>query len=94
MGYIPPAQVLSPRKRNKNLRKEHDGGEGSWSLATLEWDGKPAVGIRWNGRSPEGAPPSKGNPQSSGHPTWFILPDEIATEILALVQKLKKQGVV
>lgn len=92
MSYTDPAVVLSPKRRMKNLNVKHDGGEGEWALAEMEWDGKPAVGIRWNGSTEDPKTSDKGNPQSSGHPTWFILPDEIAWETLALVLKLKKEG--
>src|SRR5262249_49469391 len=47
---------------------------GRWSLAALDWDGTPSLGIRRNGDS--GNP--IGNPQSRGIPTRFILPPEVA----------------
>lgn len=88
MPYIPPNQVVSPKRMLANLQVIYNGGEGGWSLAKMSWDGESAIGIRWNGDSPDTAPPSKGNPQSSGHPTWFILPKEIAWMVAAFVQEL------
>lgn len=83
MSYTDPRTVLSPKGSVKNLRVLHDGGESSWSLAEMEWDGTPVLGMRWNGGSNNGAP-SIGNPQSRGVPTWFILPEEWGDAIKAL----------
>jgi hypothetical protein len=59
-----------------------DGGESSYSVAKLRWDGDPAVAVRWNGG--DSAPfQGLGNPQSRGIPTWFILPDSIADLVKA-----------
>ena len=44
--------------------------ENRWAIVALDWDKKPRLGIRWfwdNG----------GSPFSSGHPTWFIIPEAL-----------------
>jgi len=90
MSYINPRQVVSPKKSVSNLIPVYDGGlyengkeEKGWSVALMNWDQRPAVGIRWNG---EGDSP--GNPQSRGLPTWFIMPDALAVPVLkALVDQ-------
>jgi hypothetical protein len=77
MPYIDPRMVLSPKGRVDNLRVIHDGKEGSFAVAKMNWDGNPAVGVRWNGGD-TGKFEGLGNPQSRGIATWFILPDPIA----------------
>jgi hypothetical protein len=53
----------------------------------MVWDTNPkAVGLRWNG-SPEES--GKGNPQSHGHATWFIVPDELAPTVLEAARRLE-----
>lgn len=94
MSYTPPGLVLSPKGRVEDLNVVYDGGEESWSLAKMKWDGDKAVGIRWNGGSDDKRFPGIGNPQSRGVPTWFILPDEVAQVTLALVRTLKKQDAI
>jgi len=88
---IDPRTVLSPKSSVRNLSVVFDGGPwddanprwSGWSLATLEWDGSPAVGARWNGTIGEGV----GNPQSRGLPTWFILPEPLAGIAVEAVSK-------
>ena len=58
MAYIDPKIVQSPKGRVKNLNVIFDGGEGSYSVAHMDWDGNAAVGVRWNGGATEGL----GNP--------------------------------
>lgn len=79
MAYIDPRMVLSPKGRVENLAVIFDGGEGSYSVARMDWDGEPRLGVRWNGGDGEGL----GNPQSRGIATWFILPDTIADLVTA-----------
>lgn len=76
MNYKDPREVNSPKVSISDLRVVWDGGEetednawSGWALATMKWDGRRAVGVRWNGLLP-----SVGAPQSRGIPTWFILP--------------------
>lgn len=46
-----------------------------WALVALDWNEKPALGIRWFwGRG--------GHPFSSAHPTWFILPEALQASVL------------
>lgn len=74
MSYIPPADVISPRKSITNVRVLIDEGEENFSLAELQWDGEERMGLRWNGSTDSPI----GNPQSRGIPTWFVLPEAIA----------------
>lgn len=94
MSYTPPDMVISPKGRVEELKVIYDGGEESWSLAKMKWDGENAVGIRWNGGSEDKKFPGIGNPQSRGVPTWFILPEEVARVTLALVRTLLKQDAI
>lgn len=86
MSYTRPEQVRSPQDRLQELQVIHDGGEGSWSLARMKWDGENAVGIRWNGN--DSSP--NGNPLSTGKPIWFILPEEIAGIVVSIILIIKK----
>lgn len=74
MSYIPPAEVISPRKAITSVRVLINEGENNYALATLQWDGEERIGLRWNGS----ADSPIGNPQSRGIPTWFVLPVPIA----------------
>ena len=84
MSYIKPCDVLSPKGVISDLRILRDGGENGWSLAEMNWDGSPALAMRWNGGSNNGSP-SIGNPQSRGIPTWFVLPDDVGNAIKLLI---------
>ncbi len=89
MPYVDPQTVLSPQGKVRDLKVVYDShpANDSWSVATMNWDTNPnAVGLRWNG-SPEES--SKGNPQSHGHATWFIVPDKIAPAVLKAAKDLE-----
>jgi hypothetical protein len=94
---IDPKTVVSPKGSVRNLEILWDGGEwndadplwSGWSAAKLDWDGHPAIGIRWNGTSDD---KGVGNPQSRGLPTWFILPDPIADVALARIAEHLRNG--
>ncbi len=47
-----------------------------WALVAMEWDDKRCLGIRWFWGN-------KGNPTSSTHPTWLVVPGELSKAILA-----------
>lgn len=78
MNYVDPASVISPKNKVSNVEVIHDGGEGNWSVAKLKWEGKPDLGIRWNGHYDQPI----GLPQSRGYPTWFIVPEELQKYVL------------
>ena len=42
--------------------------EERWAIVSLDWENEPRLGIRWFWGT-------SGNPISTGHPTWFILPE-------------------
>jgi hypothetical protein len=95
--YVAPHTVLSPKASVSDLHVIFDGGIydddspawgwTGWSLATMLWDGDPAVGVRWNGEGDW-----VGTPSSRGLPTWFILPDPLAKIALDRVDKHLKGG--
>jgi hypothetical protein len=89
MAYVDPESVVSPKGAVKDLSVVYDKGpiHGSWSIATLKWNDKPSVGLRWNGEEGEGG---KGNPQSRGNPTWFIVPEELSEEVLRAARRLRR----
>jgi hypothetical protein len=66
----------------------YNSGPGGWSVASLDWNGEDAIGIRWNGQ--EG--PGIGNPQSRGNATWFILPGELREAVLSRIDDLAMSG--
>lgn len=84
MNYIKPADVLSPKGSLEIIRIIKDGGEDSFSLAEIRWEGELGIGIRWNVSSGEWYDDDKikglkeciGTPSSRGYSTWFVLPKE------------------
>ena len=46
-----------------------------WSLATMTYDGHPALGMRWNGDLND--PRDLGYPSARGNGAWFIVPPEV-----------------
>lgn len=88
LPYVPPIEVTSPKVSISNLKPIIDRGEWKYSVALLDWDRQPSVGIRWNGGTENGKI-HPGNPQSRGLPTWFILPEGLDIPILI---ELKKTG--
>jgi hypothetical protein len=87
--YHDPKTVLSPKDRVKSVEVIFDAGPvpGSWSVAQLEWDDSPVVGIRWNGDNRS----SKGLPQARGNPAWFIVPKELEGAVLTAAQEASQQ---
>ena len=50
--------------------------EERWAIVAIDWDGNPRLGIRWfwgNG----------GNPFSSGHGTWLVIPPSLSKNVLS-----------
>lgn len=89
MSYIDPKTVLSPKDSVSNVEVIFNTGPMpfSWSVVKLLWKGKQAIGIRYNGEENKG----KGNPQSRGNPTWFIVPPELENQVLEAAENLAKQ---
>ena len=47
-----------------------------WAIVAFDWENEPRLGIRWfwgNG----------GNPFSSGHGTWLVIPPSLSKSILS-----------
>lgn len=80
MTYIKPDDVISPQNSWILNCVIYDEGEGGVSISYGEWDKKSVMAMRWNGI----CEPHKGlgNPQSSGHATWFILPHETGVSVI------------
>jgi hypothetical protein len=89
MNYTDPRTVLTPKGRITDLDVIYDGGENSWSLASMCWDGTEVLGMRWNGGLSNGQP-TVGNPQSRGKPTWFVVPSEVGDAIKEMLRFQKK----
>ena len=87
--YHDPKTVLSPKDRVKSVEVVFDAGpvDASWSVARLNWDDSPVVGIRWNGDQTS----TKCLPQARGNPAWFILPEDIADAVLEKAMELKRK---
>ena len=88
MPYVDPQTVLAPRNRVGSVDVLYNSGpgQGSWSIARIEYDGIPdRIGIRWNGSDETDG---LGNPQSHGKPTWFVLPDEVSGLVRDLAEEL------
>ncbi len=86
MPYIKPKNVTSPKHHWQLDKVLYDGGEGKWSVAEGQWDEKKRLAIRWNGSEDK----EKGNPQSTGYPTWFIVPSELEAAIRKRLKKFSK----
>ena len=88
MAYVEPATVLAPKASIRSVEILYNAGPGGWSVASIDWEGSEAIGIRWNGKDGPGI----GNPQSRGNATWFILPDELKETILSRTDDLAMSG--
>lgn len=54
----------------------HRNLDERWAVVAINWDGEPRLGMRWfwgNG----------GNPFSSGHPTWLVIPPSLSKGMLS-----------
>ena len=69
---IDPNTVLSPKNKLSNLKVVINNKV--FSIATFIYGETRKIGIRWN----EIAPGNLGYPTSHGHPTWFVIPKEVA----------------
>ena len=83
--YHDPHTVLSPKKFIKGIDVLYDGGATGFSLAVIDWEGTPHMGMRWNVAIKEQGDIEKkagvvicdGSPSANGKPSWFILPREL-----------------
>ena len=82
MAYVRPKEVIAPQDRWKLTEVLHNGGEDSWSAAEGRWDEEHCLGVRWNGNREN----PLGNPQSSGHSTWFIVPKELEEAVRSALE--------
>ena len=89
MSYVKPEDVKSPVRFWRLHRVLHEGVEDDWAAAEGQWkDGdevwRDRLAIRWNGTSDW----PLGNPQSSGHATWFIVPNELEKAVRKVIASL------
>ena len=82
-----PQDVISPRRSVSELDVIVE--EKDFSMASLKWNGKSRIAIRWNG---EGE--SMGFPVSRGHPTWFVIPKQVALEYAQKSNNHKLEAVI
>lgn len=78
--YILPQDIISPQDHWNMECIVYDGSQGNIAVAFGQWDGDNVIAMRWNGYSR--AHEELGNPQSSGHPTWFILPNDFGVAVI------------
>lgn len=50
--------------------------EERWAIVAFDWDGEPRLGIRWFWGG-------GGNPFSSGHGTWLVVPPSLSRSMLS-----------
>lgn len=81
-----PEDVVFPRARVSNVQPIYTTGDDGWSIASLIYDGAPALGMRWNGNSKEPGYPNG----RTGHPVWFIIPEPLHLPILTAVNFFTK----
>jgi len=89
MAYIDPAKVNSPQGSIRRVQVLHNQGDRGWSVAEVDYDNEVRIGIRWNGWEGE---PGIGNPQSRGHPTWFLVPEELEDVVRQRAEELARDG--
>lgn len=82
-----PEEVDSPKARWKLCKVLYSSGEGGYAVAKGKWDNEAVLGIRWNGKADE-----IGNPQSSGKPTWFIVPHDIESAVRESIDRVREKG--
>lgn len=75
-----PNQVTSPAKNIKDVKVLYTDETDNFSIASVFWNDKKRIAIRWNG---EGN--ALGYPHSHGNPTWFIIPKKIALAFAASI---------
>jgi hypothetical protein len=103
MKYKKPNKIYSPKDIIKNVKVIFDGGEKSFSLAKLNWNGREVTGIRWNIGLREWNDQNKikeikdcvGVPSSRGYSTWFVLPEELLeknSEIWKKIDEVNKKN--
>ena len=78
MGYRRPEDVVAPKALWSLKAVLCNTGQDGWSVAEGQWHGKLELAMRWNGDDESG---SRGSPQSTGHPTWMIIPKQLAPSI-------------
>ena len=79
-----PEDVRSPQDRIRNLRVIYSNHDEGWSIAEMEWRHHDSGQWRWRiGMRWDGAPAELGNPQSSGHPTWFLVPEGAIAQMIS-----------
>ena len=81
MNWRAPQTVTAPKRLWHLFAVVEEGEAGGPAYAIGTWAGKRRIGFRWNG-TPE---TPKGNPISSGHPTWTMLDQRLHAAVIALL---------
>lgn len=68
-----PRDVVSPKYKMTLIEVLYENED--YAIASLLWENKLRIGIRWNGKGEK-----TGYPNSRGQATWFILPKAVALE--------------
>ena len=68
----------------------YDRGVSDVAVALGDWDGRPVIAMRWNGSDQPGN--ALGNPQSSGHSTWFVVPDFLSGALVSILRACRDGG--
>lgn len=87
MSYVDPETVISPKDSWELTKVITNTRQGGWSAAEGKWCGERRLGLRWNGADSEDG---VGNPQSRGHPTWFLVPSELEYAIRREIEHLEQ----
>jgi hypothetical protein len=88
MSYIDPITVDSPKGKVAGVKVLLNTGDQGWAAAEVIYEGERRLGLRWNGWEGERG---IGNPQSRGHPTWFLLPGELEDVVRKEVDRLRAE---
>lgn len=81
-------KLRSPKSRISGpIAVVYKAMEERWVIVAFLWDGKPVLAMRWFwGKS--------GNPFSSSHPTWFVLPRELSLQTIRVLKNDANEKVV
>lgn len=99
LKYTLPQDVLSPKDYVKKVDVLFDGGEESFAIAKIVWEGGDCIGIRWNASMRELEDPlklegeivCKGMPVSRGYSVWFNLPLVFHPFVQTIIEKEKER---
>src|ERR1041385_73960 len=77
---LDPQGVHSPKRHLALVSVIFNSGIDGYSIALVRWDGEPKIAMRWNGSDDI---TDRGNPQSRGRGTWFVVPNDLRESIVS-----------